>query len=239
MDTDRLCTDKKKKAELEKHYPPVSEWRRSLRMCLMPQFRPRPGAMTFATVLSMLTDDTHDEDVTLMVTFLEICCTEVSLNFRRTKTYHMSRVSFYGEDQSEALKRHVVLSPMIPPVDRSHAFGWRLTFGVPSAPEIFQSAMLYGIIPAWVVLCHTTWLENRNENGLWKAVSTCGIPKSVRMKMSLTSSNDSRHCKRKSLKFWSKNAFQKKRRGPPTRSGRWERSFTERDLQIPHCLPFD
>ena len=41
------------------------------------------------------------------------------------------------------------------------------------------------------------------------------------------------------IKFWSKNAFHKKRRGPPTRSGRWERSFTERDLQTPHCLPFD
>ena len=151
--------------------------------------------------------------------------------------YHMSRVGFYGEDQSEALKRHVVLS---------HTTSWSITrvrltsdLPVPSAPEIFQSAMWYGIIPAWVVLCHTTWLENRNENGLWKAVSTCGIPKSVRMKMSLTSSNDSRHCKRKSLKFWSKNAFHKKRRGPPTRSGRWERSFTERDLQTPHCLPFD
>ena len=76
-------------------------------------------------------------------------------------TYHMSRVGFYGEDQSEALKRHVVLSHTtcrsIPRV--------RLTsdLPVPSAPEIFQSAMWYGIIPAWVVLCYTTWLENRKS----------------------------------------------------------------------------
>ena len=45
------------------------------------------------------------------------CCIE---------SYHMSRVGFYGEDQSEALKRHVVLSHTT--CDRSHAFGWPLTF---------------------------------------------------------------------------------------------------------------
>ena len=59
--------------------------------------------------------------------------------------------------------------------------------------------------------------------------STCGIPKSVRMEMSPTSSNDSRQCKRKSLKFWSKNVFQKKRRGhqKQIRTGRWARAYTE------------
>ena len=70
----------------------------------------------------------------------------------------MSRVGFYGEDQSEALKRRVVLShTTCRSITRV-----RLTsdLQVPSAPEIFQSAMWYGIIPAWVVLCHTTWLEN-------------------------------------------------------------------------------
>ena len=75
-----------------------------------------------------------------------------------TGPYHMSRVGFYGEDQSEALKRHVVLShTTCRSITRV-----RLTsdLPVPSAPEIFQSAMWYGIIPAWVVLCHTTWLEN-------------------------------------------------------------------------------
>ena len=128
----------------------------------------------------------------------------------------MSRVGFYGEGQSEALKRHVVLShTTCRSITRV-----RLTsdLPVPSAPEIFQSAMWYGIIPAWVVLCHSTWLENRKskrEPVCERQFSTYGIPKSVRMEMSLTSSKDSRHCKRKSLKFWSKNAFQKKRRGPP------------------------
>ena len=72
--------------------------------------------------------------------------------------YHMSRVGFYGEDQSEALKRHVVLSHT---TCRSITRVWLTSdLPVPSAPEIFQSAMWYGIIPAWVVLCHTTWLEN-------------------------------------------------------------------------------
>ena len=41
--------------------------------------------------------------------------------------------------------------------------------------------------------------EKRTVNE--KQFFTCGIPKSVRMEMSLTSSNDSRHCKRKSLKL--------------------------------------
>ena len=72
--------------------------------------------------------------------------------------YHMSHVSFYGEDQSEALKRHVVLSHT---TSRSIT-RVRLTsdLPVPSAPEIFQSAMWYGIIPTWVVFCHTAWLES-------------------------------------------------------------------------------
>ena len=71
--------------------------------------------------------------------------------------------------------------------------------------------------------------------------STCGVPKSVRMEMSPTSSNDSHHCKRKSLK----NVFQKKRRGSPKTDpdralgASVLRSLTERDLQIPHWLPFD
>ena len=75
----------------------------------------------------------------------------------------MSRVGFYGEDQSEALKRHVVLSHTT--CGSITCVRIRLTsdLPVPSAPEkpeIFQSAMWYGIIPAWVVLCHTAWLEN-------------------------------------------------------------------------------
>ena len=73
-------------------------------------------------------------------------------------SYHMSHVGFYREDQSVALKRHVVLShTTCRSITRV-----RLTsdFPVPNAPEIFQSAMWYGIIPAWVVLCHTTWLGN-------------------------------------------------------------------------------
>ena len=83
------------------------------------------------------------------------CCIVL---FLCTLAYHMSRVGFYGEDQSEALKRHVVLShTTCISITRV-----RLTSDLPvlSAPEIFQSAMWYGIIPAWVVLCHTTWLEN-------------------------------------------------------------------------------
>ena len=75
---------------------------------------------------------------------------------------------FYGEDQSEALKRHVVLSHT---TCRSITCV-RLTsdLPVPIAPEIFQSAMWYGIIPAWVVLCHTTWLENSKRELSMKAI---------------------------------------------------------------------
>ena len=82
----------------------------------------------------------------------------ISVSFCGKTIYHMSHVGFYDEDQSEALKRYVVLShTTCRSITRV-----RLTFDlpVPSAPEIFQSAMWYGIIPAWVVLCHTPWLEN-------------------------------------------------------------------------------
>ena len=112
----------------------------------------------------------------------------------------MSRVGFYGEDQSEALKRHVVLGHTIcRSITRV-----RLTsdLPVPSAPEIFQSAMWYGIIPAWVVLCLYHMAGKFEKRTVYeRQFSNCGIPKSFRMEMSLTSSNDSRHCKRKSLKF--------------------------------------
>ena len=89
---------------------------------------------------------------------LRNCWRDVLRTWISEASYHMSRVGFYGEDQSEALKRRVVLShTTCRSITRV-----RLTsdLPVPSAPEIFQSAMWYGIIPAWVVLCHTTWLEN-------------------------------------------------------------------------------
>ena len=114
----------------------------------------------------------------------------------------MSRVGFYGEDQSEALKCHVVLS---------HTTCRSITrvrlnsdLPVPSAPEIFQ-------YPVSHVVWHNTSMggimpyhmagkfEKRTVHE--RQFSTCGIPKSVRMEMSLTSSNDSRHFKRQSLKF--------------------------------------
>ena len=126
---------------------------------------------------------------------------------------HMSCVSFYGEDQSEALKCHVVLS---------HATCWSLTRSVDLWP--------YGTkCTRNRLVSHVEW-HNTSMGGIMpyhiagkfekrtvyeRQYATCGIPKSVRMEMSLTSSNDSRHCMKKSLKFWSKNVFQKKRWGPP------------------------
>ena len=66
-------------------------------------------------------------------------------------TYHMSRVGFYGEDQSEALQRHVVLS---------HTTSWLITrvrltsdLPVPSAPDlpvshvVWHNTSMGGIMP--------------------------------------------------------------------------------------------
>ena len=127
----------------------------------------------------------------------------------------------------------------IPSVDRSHAFGWPLTFWYQVHRR--SSSQPYGCIIPYHMAGK---FEKRTVYE--RQFSTCGIPKSVRMEMSLTSSNDSRHCKRKSLKFWSKSIFPKElKRATKSRSGpgagreRILRSLTECDLSIPHCLPFD
>ena len=133
----------------------------------------------------------------------------------------------------------------IPPVDRSHTFGWPLTFGtkctrdLPVSHVVWHNTSMGGIKPYHMA----GKFEKRTVYE--RQFVTCGIPKSVRMEISLTSWNDSRHCKRKTLKFWSKNVFQKKRRVPPKTDPdsrgagreRMLRSLTERDLQIPHWAP--
>ena len=152
----------------------------------------------------------------------------------RTINYHMSRVRFYGKDRGEVLERLYCAIPPVDPIDL-----WAV--GIPSAPEIFPSAMWYVILPAWVppwyyATPHGLKIEKRTV--YVRHFSTWGISKSVWMEMIPTSSNYSRHCTRKSVRFWLKNVFQKKRRGHQkhTRSlgVYWDHSS---GLQAPHCVP--
>ena len=113
------------------------------------------------------------------------------------------------------LKRRVVLSHKLStPVDRSHAFDRP----VPSAQAIFQAAMWCGMIPehGQYYAIHTK-LENREENGL---CFRPGIFRNEFEQRSQTSSNNSLHCTRKSLRLevWSKRWVTK------NRSGRWTNS---------------
>ena len=81
------------------------------------------------------------------------------------------------------------------------------------------------IIPAWVVLAHTKWLENREKNGLWKAALH------LAMGCSELSSNADEHDELKrlvslyedELEVCLKNVFQRKKktkRANKNRSGR-------------------
>ena len=123
--------------------------------------------------------------------------------------------------------------------------GTKCTGDLPVSHVVWHNTSMGGIMPYHMA---GKFEKRTRAYGPGKAVFHCGIPKSVRMEMSLTSSNDSRHCKRKSLKFWSKNVLRKEvqtkraiksRSRPGVGRERTLRSLTERDLTIPHCLPFD
>ena len=156
----------------------------------------------------------------------------------------MSRVGSYGEDQSEALKRHVILShTTCRSITRV-----RLTsdLPVPSAPEIFQSAMWYGITPAWVVLCHTTLLENSKRERSMKGSFPPVVFRNQfkwrwaynELKRLASLEEETEVLIEERLPKETKRAT-KSRSGPDAGRERILRSLTERDLQIPHCLPFD
>ena len=85
--------------------------------------------------------------------------------------------------------------------------GTKWTGDLPVSHVVWHNTSMGGIMPYHMA---GKFEKRTRAYGPGKAVFHCGIPKSVRMKMSLTSSNDSRHCKWKSLKFWSKNVLRKK-----------------------------